>query len=61
MVDYLLGIGGLSLRHRQDYLHDVHFKDGDYQYEDVSSLLREYEEEFIPNHQVADVKICKKL
>jgi len=25
--------------------------DGDYQYEDVSSLLREYEEEFIPNHQ----------
>jgi len=25
--------------------------DADYQYEDVSSLLREYEEEFIPNHQ----------
>ena len=25
---------------------------GDYEYEDVSSLLREYEEEFIPHRQV---------
>lgn len=25
--------------------------DADYQYEDVSSLLREYDEEFVPNHQ----------
>merc|ERR1711936_1125979 len=32
------------------YSHDRDW-DGDYQYEDVSSLLREYEEEFIPNHQ----------
>ena len=39
-----------------DYLQD-----SDYQYEDVSSLLREYEEEFVPNHQVAEIKIWQNL
>ena len=29
-------------------------QDADYQYEDVSSLLREYDEEFVPNHQVSE-------
>ena len=45
-------------------LNGVDFQDCDYQYEDVSSLLREYEEEFVPNHKVAifkNAKLCNQL